>query len=112
MGYVWPNVVFVSNHVDSKVGVDTLICPTLAPVVVRKGSNPTHQLGGKFLNLERQTLRLPNIYASNDAKERTTFYTFMVDELLKAHWLVCEDFGKVRTRDDKECVFLVQNPSR
>jgi hypothetical protein len=46
-------------------------------------------------------LGLTSIYAPSDVDERATLWEWLVDVSLKSYWLLCDDFKKIKTREDK-----------
>jgi hypothetical protein len=64
---------FASEHSERKGGV-AMLTSQLASFVVERGTNTTQRFVWVLLNLDDHLLSLANIYASNDAVERATFW--------------------------------------
>lgn len=103
---IWlDDIMFLSQHETGRGGVVTLLSSHLHFVIISHGSNPMHIIIWILFSINNHSFGIVNVYASNDAMERSQLWCWMADNLPPTTWVMCGDFNIVELASDKEGVF-------
>jgi exonuclease III len=100
---IWPEgIAFSSQHEAGRGGVITFLSPRLHSCVIAHGSDPMQRVTWILLSLHNHSFGVINVYAPNDAVERSQLWYWLADNLPPATWVMCGDFNMVELATDKE----------
>ena len=68
------------------------------------GSDPMHRTIWLLLSINNHSFGVINVYASNDAMERSQMWTWLVDNLPPTTWVMCGDFNMVEVASNKDYI--------
>ena len=69
---IWQDgILFPLQHEVGRGGVVTILSPRLHSIVIAHGSDPTHRIIWLLLSINNHSFGVFNVYASNDAMERS-----------------------------------------
>lgn len=100
---IWPdNIMFSSQHEAGRGGVVTLLSPHLHYAIISHGFDSMHKIIWLLLSINNHSFGVVNVYASNDAMERSQLWIWMANNLPPATWVMCGDFNMVELASDKD----------
>ena len=103
---IWQDdIMFSSHHEASRGGVVTILSPCLHSTVIAHGSDPMHRTIWLLLSINNHSFRVINVYASNDAMERSQMWAWLDDNLPPTTWVKRGDFNMVEVASDKDGIF-------
>ena len=100
---IWlDGIMLSSQHETCRGGVVTLLSPHLYYSIISHCSNPMHRIIFLFLSINNHSFQVINVYAFNDAMERSEMWSWLTNNLPPTTWVICGDFNMVEVASNKD----------
>lgn len=73
--FIWKDAIkFYSNHTRGRGGISLLVNPKWGKLITTNGVSPCQRVVWFIMNIDNNPIGFFSIYASNDTKERISFW--------------------------------------